>query len=117
VTDNATRGMAAIGAGVAAGAGLAPREFLRLFGIAPEEVTGAAAFGWRLFAVRTGYISLLAMRGDRAAKEAFLPVQVLDQLVFWHAFARRSVPPRAAIMAAAASAAIIVLDLKRRSED
>ncbi len=59
--DHAARGMAAIGATVAAGAGLAQRSFLRLFGIDPRDVTGAGAFGWRLFAVRTGYLSLQKM--------------------------------------------------------
>ena len=106
--------MAAIGATVAGGAGLAPRSFLRMFGIDASEVTGAAAFGWRLFAVRTGYLSVLAARGNRLAEDAFLPVQVLDQAVFWHAFATRSVPRRAAVMASAASGAIIALDVVRR---
>ena len=107
--------MALIGAAVASGAALAPRPFLRLFGIAPEEVTGAAAFGWRLFAVRTGYLSALAFRGNDTARDAFRPVQLLDQAVFWHAFATRSVPRRAALMAAGASGAILVLDGRRRS--
>ena len=107
--------MAGIGATVAVGAGVAPRSFLRLFGIAPRDVTGAAAFGWRLFGVRTAYLSALAMRGDQTARDAFLPVQILDQIVFWHAYANRSVPPRAALMAAAASGAIIALDVQRRA--
>ena len=106
--------MAKIGATVAVGAGLAPHSFLRLFGIKPRDVTGAAAFGWRLFAVRTAYLSALALRGDQTARDAFLPVQVLDQTVFWHAFYNRSIPRRAAVMAASASAAIVVLDAMRR---
>ena len=115
MSDAAARGMAGIGATVAVGAGLAPRAFLRLFGIARRDVTGATAFGWRLFAVRTAYLSALAARGDQTARNAFLPVQALDQIVFWHAFFDRSVPRRAAVMAASASAAIIALDLKRRA--
>ena len=111
----AARGMATIGAAVAAGTALSPRRFLRVFGIAPADVTGAAEFGWRLFAARTAYISALAWRGNRVAEEAFLPVQLLDQAVFWHAYATRSVPRRAAVMAAGASGAIIALDLVRRS--
>jgi hypothetical protein len=106
--------MAAIGAGAALGAGLAPRTFLRAFGIPAAEVTGAAAFGWRLFAVRTGYLSVLAWRGDRAARDAFLPVQALDQVVFWHAYRTGTVPRRAAVLAATTSGAIVVLDLLRR---
>lgn len=112
--DAAAKGMAGIGAGVAVASAVAPRTFLRLFGIAPREVTGAAAFGWRLFAVRTAYLSGLALRGDETAREAFLPVQVLDQVVFWHAFRQRSVPRRASLLAAATSGAIIALDLRRR---
>ncbi len=114
MSDRGARGMAAIGGSVAVASAVAPRAFLRLFGIAPREVTGAAAFGWRLFAVRTGYLSVLAWRGDAAAREAFLPVQLLDQAVFWHAFATRSVPRRAPVLAAATSGAIIALDARRR---
>lgn len=109
------KGMAAIGGTVALGSAVAPKAFLRPFGIPAEDVTGAAEFGWRLFAVRTAYLSALAARGDEAARAAFLPVQVLDQVVFWHAFARRSVPRRAAVLAAAASGAIVALDLQRRA--
>ncbi len=102
--------MAAIAGTVAAGAALSPRHLLRPFGVTPREVTGAAAFGWRLFAVRTAYLAARAWRGDPAARAAFLPVQLLDQLVFWHAFATRSIPRRGAVLAAAVSGAIIVLD-------
>jgi hypothetical protein len=115
-SDAAARGMAAIGASVAAGTAVAPRAFLRAFGVPPAEVTGAAEFGWRLFAVRTAYLSALAMRGDESARAAFLPVQILDQVVFWHAFANRSVPRRAAVLAAVASGAIVALDLRRRKK-
>lgn len=103
--------MESIAALVAVGAGMAPRRFLRLFGVPGREVTGAAAFGWRLFAVRTAYLTALAVRGDESARNASLPVQMLDQVVFWHAIANRSVPRRAAALAATASGAIIALDL------
>ena len=43
---------------------VAPVQFLGVFGIDRREVTGAAVFGWRLFAVRTAYVSGLAMRGS-----------------------------------------------------
>lgn len=115
--EQAARGMAAIGLGAALGSALAPRPFLRVFGIPGEEVTGAAVFGWRLFAVRTAYLSTRALRGDPGARAAFLPVQALDQAVFWHAFATRSVPRRAAVLAAATSGAIVALDLARRRAD
>lgn len=113
MTD-ALRGMTTIAAAVALGSAVSPRTFLRPFGVDPAEVTGAAALGWRMFAVRTGYLGVRAARGDASAQAAFLPVQVLDQAVFWHAFATRSVPRRAAVMAAGASGAIIALDLARR---
>lgn len=99
---------------VALGSAISPRTFLRPFGVDPDEVTGAAELGWRLFAVRTGYLGVRAARGDAAAQAAFLPVQLLDQTVFWHAYATRSVPRRAAAMAAGASGAIVALDLARR---
>lgn len=114
MSERGAKGMAAIGGTVALASARSPRAFLRVFGIAPSEVTGAGAFGWRLFAVRTAYLSGLAWRGNSTARDAFLPVQMLDQLVFWHAFKTRSVPRRAALLAAATSGAIIVLDLRRR---
>jgi hypothetical protein len=106
--------MTTIAAVVALGSAASPRQFLRPFGVDPADVTGAAELGWRLFAVRTGYLAVRAARGDASAQAAFLPVQALDQAVFWHAFATRSVPRRAAVMAAGASGAIVALDLARR---
>jgi len=117
VDDRAAQGMGAIGATVALGAGLAPARFLRLFGIDSREVTGVATLGWRLFAVRIGYLSARALRGDAFARDAFLPIQFLDQAVFWHAFATRSVPRRASLLAAGTSAAIIALDHRRRTAE
>ncbi|MFA4929879.1 MAG: hypothetical protein WC558_15290 [Patulibacter sp.] len=114
MNERAARGMAVIGLTVAAGAALSPRRFLAPFGIDPHDVTGSAALGWRLFAVRTAYLGQRALRGDAGARDMFLPVQVLDQAVFWHAFASRSVPRRAPVLAATASGAIIALDLLRR---
>lgn len=112
--DPRTRVVAGIALAVAAGSTLAPAPFLRLFGIAPDQVTGAAAFGWRLFAMRNVYVGVQALRGNATAEAAFLPIQVLDQAVFWQAFATRSVPRRASVMAAAASGVIIALDVARR---
>lgn len=114
MSERAARTMAAIGGGVAVGSALAPRAFLRGFGIDRGEVTGAAVFGWRLFATRTAYLSVLAWRGDTAARDAFLPLQALDQVVFWNAYRERSVPRRAAVLAAATSGAIVALDVARR---
>lgn len=116
MSDRSTQGMAAIGGGVALASALSPKSFLRIFGIPPEDVTGAASFGWRLFAVRTAWLSAMALRGNTTARDAFLPVQVLDQAVFWQAYRAHSVPRRAALMAAATSGVIIALDLRRRLE-
>lgn len=111
------RASAGVGLTVGTAAAISPRTLLRLFGVDRREVTGAAAFGWRLFAVRTLYISLSALRGRRAATDAFLPVQILDQVVFAHAYRTRAVPRPGALLAMATSGAIIMLDLLRRSAE
>ena len=116
VHDGKTKTMAAVGGSVAAASAVSPRLFLRAFGIPAAEVTGAAAFGWRLFAVRTAYISALAAHGDATARSSFLPIQMLDQAVFWHAYATRSVPKRAALLASATSGLIIAADIARRAD-
>jgi hypothetical protein len=64
--------------------------------------------------VRTAVIGAAALRGDERARAAFLPVQIADQAVFAHALRTRAVPPRAAVMAMAASGVIIALDLATR---
>lgn len=115
-SEDLRRATAGIALTVGAASALSPRAMLRLFGIAPREVTGAAAFGWRLFAVRTLFIGGAALSGDERARAAVLPVQIADQAVFAHAYRTRSVPRRAAVLAMATSGAIIVLDvLARRS--
>jgi hypothetical protein len=108
--------MAGIALAVAVIAAISPRIALRLFGTDSSEVTGAAVFGWRLFAVRIGYLGVLAWRGDRTATNAFLPIQVLDQIVFWHALATGSIRRRTAMLASTTSGAIILLDLLRRRQ-
>lgn len=112
-----SRATAGIGLTVASGAAISPHRFLSLFGVNRHEVSGAAAFGWRMFAARTLYISVLALRGQRAARDAFLPIQILDQMVFAHALKTRAVPRPGAALAMALSAAIIVLDLLRRAAE
>ena len=114
-SETAARATAAIGGTVALASTVAPRRFLRLFGVPGSQVTGAAIFGLRLFAVRTAYISALAWRGRAWARDAFLPVQLLDQVVFWHAFASRLIPRRGAVLAAGTSGVIVALDARRRS--
>lgn len=109
--------MIAIGGGIGLGAAISPALLQRTFGIPASETTGAGAFGWRLFATRNLFLTARALQGDATAIAAFGQLQVLDQVVFWHAFARRSIPRRTAVLAAATSAAIVVLDVHRRSGD
>jgi hypothetical protein len=108
--------MAGIAGTVAIGSAFAPRSFLRLFGIAPDEVTGAARLGLGLFATRNAYIAVNALRDDPAAKASFLPLQVLDQAVFWRAYATRSIPRPGALLAITVSGAIVAIDLQRRRD-
>lgn len=117
MTDPGTRVMAAIGGTVAIASTLAPKLFLRLFGLGDEEATGAALLGWRLMAVRTASISVLAARGDSTGRDLFLPVQLMDQAAWWWGYRQHQLPLRTAIMAATASGAIITLDLRRRAAD
>lgn len=114
VLDVETRAMAAIGLTVAAAATFVPETFFRTFGIS-EPASGAAKLGWRLFAVRTATISVLAAAGNSTARETFLPVQVLDQATWWWGYSRREIPLRTAVLASVASGAIIALDLRRRT--
>ncbi len=114
--DRRTTAMAAIGATVATGAAFAPAPLLGLFGIPRADVSGAAVLGWRLMAVRTAAISALAARGDATARDAFLPVQLLDQAAWWWGHRRGELPLRTAVIASATSGAIIALDLSRRRD-
>lgn len=107
--------MAAIGGTVALASTIAPKSFLALFGLPAAEATGAAVLGWRLMAVRTASISLLAANGNTVARDLFLPVQIMDQATWWWGYRRGELPLRTAALAATASAAIIALDVSRRA--
>ncbi len=107
--------MIALGGGVGLAAALAPSLLQRSFGIPAHDVTGSNKIGWRLFATRNLYLSARAMAGDPAAIAAFGHLQALDQIVFWQAFAARSIPMKTAELAATTSAAIVGLDIHRRS--
>ncbi len=113
----AERAMATIGLTVGVAAAVAPTQLQRVFGVPSSQITASGHFGWRLFAMRNLYLSGLALAGERSAIAAFLPVQLLDQVVFWQAFATRSVPRRTSTRAAAASGVIIGVDLVRRRGD
>lgn len=107
---------AGLATAVGVGAAVSPTLLLRLFGIAPGEVTGAAALGWRLFAVRNLFVGIAGLRGDAQARALILPVQLVDQVVFQHAYRTRSVPRRASVGAMAVSGVLIALTgLARRS--
>lgn len=113
-SDGPARAMLVIGGGVGLAAALAPRTLQRLFGVPAEEISGPGLLGWRLFATRNLYLTARALTGHPDGLAAFGPLQVLDQAVFWHAFASRSVPRPTALAAAATSASIVALDLRRR---
>lgn len=105
----------AVWTGVSAGAflvglgfALAPRRLGRLYGLPPHELAGASDFAWRLFAARNLVVGGAALAGSQAARRTILPVQIVDQTIFLHALATRSVPPRTAAMGMATSAAIVV---------
>ncbi len=110
---NPTQAMAAIGGAVSIVSALAPKQFLGIFGVA-EHDNGPGRLAWRLFAVRTATISLLAARGDGTAQRVFLPVQLMDQAAWWWGYRRGELPLRTAGLAAAVSGAIIGLDLRNR---
>ncbi len=113
--EGLSRANAGIAMVVGVGALLSPRALLGVFGVRPREVTGAGAFGWRLFGTRNIVLATSALRGHGAARDIFLPVQVLDQLVFRHAYRTGAVPKGGAIFAIGISGLIIVLDLLRRA--
>lgn len=113
--DPLTLGTAAIALTVAAGSAIAPKRFLRAFGFREQDTTGAAVLGWRLFAIRTATLGVLSAGGNTTARDLFLPVQIMDQAAWWWGYRRGELPFRTAAMAAAASGAIIGIDLVRRS--
>lgn len=114
-TDPYTKAMAAIGMSVSVSATVAPGLFFRVFGLPAGDATGGARLGWRLMAVRTAGISVLAATGNTTARDAFLPVQIMDQAAWWWGWSRGELPARTATTAAVASGAIIALDLRRRT--
>lgn len=107
--------MIALGGGIGAAAAIAPTLLQRTFGVPRADITGAGQLGWRLFAARNLYLSVRAAQGDATAMAAFGHLQALDQAVFWHAFATRSVPRSTSLLAAATSLAVVGLDAHRRS--
>ena len=107
--------MLAIGGTVGAAAALSPDLLLRAFGVPTGSLTPAGRLGWRLFAARNLYLTARAVQGDPAAEAAFGPLQALDQVAFWAAFARADLPRRTSGFAILASGAIVALDQARRN--
>ena len=104
--------MLALTVGLAAAA--SPRGLLRIYGVNPDEVTGAGALGWRLFAARNIVVAGAALHGSRTARDVILAVQAPDQLVFLHAYRTRSVPRSTSLAAIATSGAIVAAGLVAR---
>ncbi len=106
-SETAWRAVAAAGISLGAGAAVAPGPLSRLAGLPAGEMTGTAALGLRLFAVRSLVVGDAALTGSRQARRIVLPIQLLDEVVFFHTLATGSVPRRLALMAIATSGAAI----------
>ncbi|MDQ3411500.1 MAG: hypothetical protein M3509_05220 [Chloroflexota bacterium] len=101
------RGVAVAALLVGIGFALAPKRFVRLFSLPADGMTGTAALGWRLFAIRNVVIGGAVLAGSVPARRVVLLTRLLDQLVFLHALVTKSVPRRSAVLAMATSASII----------
>lgn len=110
-TEQLHRAAGAIALTVGVATALAPKPFLRPFGVAARDVTGVAELGWRLFGIRTALVGGAAIRGDAGARAAILPVQIADQLVFAQLARSGGLPRRATALAQAVSGALIALEL------
>ena len=106
--------MTAIAGTVAALALVRPRLLVRLLMADPDELTGIGRFALRLFATRNLWIVARTLQGDPSAARAYLPIQALDQAVFWHAGLRGEVPRRTAALAASISGVIIVAGVRHQ---
>lgn len=89
--------MVAVGGAVALSSTVAPKPFLKFFGIPAGEATGAAVLGWRLMAVRMASISLLAANDNPTARALFLPVQIMDRATRWWGYRRGELALRALV--------------------
>lgn len=86
---------------------------MRAYGVG-EPLTGAGAFGWRLRGACNLVIGTAAWRGSDAAREAIVPIQILDQLAFAHAGLTGAIPRRTWAAASLTSAALIGLSVTGR---
>lgn len=101
--------LGAVGIGVGLSFVVAPRLVFRLFGMDPAEVTDGAKFGWRLFAARNLIIGGAVASGSAGAQQLVVPIQAVDQVVFWASWKRGEIPLRTAVMSAATSGVVIAL--------
>ncbi len=90
---------------------------MRVYGVPPEQMTGGADFGWRLFGVRTLYLSLAAIavtneRGPRSYR-----CRCSTRRCSRTPYGSETIPKRSAVLAMSTAGAIIALDLLRRSSE
>lgn len=111
--DRELQVMAGIAAAVAALSIGRPQLLARILLLDPDELTGTARFALRLFATRNAWIVWRSLAGDVEVQEAYVPVQYLDQAVFWGSALDGSIPKRSAALAATISGAIIVAGQRR----
>jgi hypothetical protein len=103
------RALGAVGILVGLSFVFAPRLVFRLFGMNPGELTNGAKFGWRLFAARNLVIGTAVASGSRGGQQLVVPIQAVDQAVFWVSWKRGEIPLRTALMSAATSGLVIAL--------
>ena len=103
------RVLGAIGIVVGLSFAVAPRLVFRVFGMDPDELTNGAKFGWRLFAARNLIVGGAVASGSAGAQQLVIPIQAVDQVVFWVSWKRGEIPLRTAVLSAATSGVVIAL--------
>lgn len=111
--DRELQVMAGIAAMVAALSVGRPRLLARLLLLDPDEMTGTARFALRLFATRNAWVVWRSLAGDAEVQAAYVPVQYLDQAVFWGSALDGSIPKRSAALTATVSGVIIAVGRRR----
>ena len=113
IEDRELQVMAALATAVAALSIGRPRLLARLLLLDPDEVTGTTRFALRLFATRNVWVVWRSLAGDEQVQDAYVPVQYLDQAVFWGSALDGSIPKRSAALTAAVSGVIIAAGRQR----
>lgn len=111
--DRELQVMAGIAATVAALALIRPRLLMRVLLLDPAELTGPGLFALRLFATRNVWVVWRSLQGDPSVQDAYVPVQYLDQMVFWASACDGAIPRRTAALAASISTVIVVAGRRR----